>query len=98
MIRRLSSLALERLHDRMAGYVARGDVPGVVALLSRRGEMHVEALGVKTVGNADPVRRDSIFRIASMTKPITAAASRRCCSTVAATDRCTSSPRHRWRR
>ena len=64
-----------------AGYLAglrdvgwRGDVPGLVTLVSRRGEVHVEAIGTKAVGSSDPIRRDSIVRISSMTKPITAAA------------------------
>lgn len=36
--------------------------------------MHVEAVGTKAVDSDDPMTRDTIFRIASMTKPITAAA------------------------
>jgi CubicO group peptidase (beta-lactamase class C family) len=63
-----------RLRPALAGYVERGEVPGVVALLARHGETHVEALGSKIVGGGDPIRRDTIFRIASMTKPVTAAA------------------------
>src|ERR1700736_4291346 len=65
---------LARLHEVMAGFVERGEVPGLVALVSRRGEVHVEALGIKALGGSDPIQRDTIFRIASMTKPITAAA------------------------
>ena len=38
------------------------------------GEVHVDAIGLKAVGGKDPIRRDTIFRISSMTKPITAAA------------------------
>lgn len=68
-----SKLRLRRLHDVLAGYVERGDVPGVVAGVSRRGETHVEVIGRSAVGGA-PLRRESIFRISSMTKPITAAA------------------------
>lgn len=48
----------------MAGYVERGEVPGVVTLVSRRGETHVDCIGYP---------RDTIFRLASMTKPVTAA-------------------------
>lgn len=70
----LSKARLARLHDVMASYVERGEVPGLVALISRRGETHVEALGMRVLGGSDPVRRDTIFRISSMTKPITAAA------------------------
>jgi len=62
------------MREVMAGYVERGEVPGVVTLLSRRGEVHVHAIGMKTLGGSDPIRRDTIFRISSMTKPITAAA------------------------
>ncbi|HUZ74008.1 MAG TPA: serine hydrolase domain-containing protein [Stellaceae bacterium] len=69
----LSKQRLGRLHDVMAGYVARGEVPGIVALVCRRGEVHVDALGAKAFGGG-PVRRDTIFRISSMTKPVTAAA------------------------
>ncbi len=70
----LSKARLGRLHDIMAGYVERGEVPGLVTLLSRRGEAHVDVIGKKAVGGSDPMRRDTIFRITSMTKPITAAA------------------------
>ena len=49
-------------------------MPGIVTLVSRRGEVHVNAVGLKAVGGDDPIRRDTIFRIASMSKPIVAAA------------------------
>lgn len=58
----------------MVGYVERGDVPGIVTLVSRRGEVHVDAIGMTAAGGRDPIRCDTIFRITSMTKPITAAA------------------------
>src|SRR5215470_11802985 len=70
----LSKARLRRMHDIMAGHVERGGIPGLVALVSRRGEAHVDALGVQALGAGAPMRRDTIFRIASMTKPITAAA------------------------
>jgi CubicO group peptidase (beta-lactamase class C family) len=69
-----SKARLGRIHDVMASYVERGEVPGLVTAVSRRGEVHVDAIGMKTVGGGDPIRRDTIFRISSMTKPITAAA------------------------
>lgn len=69
----LSAARLGRLHDVMASYVERGEIPGMVTLVSRRGDVHVDALGATAIG-ADPMRRDTIFRIASMTKAITAAA------------------------
>src|ERR1700745_3381519 len=72
--RGLSNARLHRMHDVMAGYVERGEVPGIVTLVCRRDKVHADAIGTKVVGGSDPVRRDTIFRIASMTKPITAAA------------------------
>jgi CubicO group peptidase (beta-lactamase class C family) len=70
----LSRARLERMHDVMAGHVDRGVVPGVVTLLSRRGEVQVDAIGSRAFGDSDSMRRDTIFRVASVTKPIVAAA------------------------
>jgi CubicO group peptidase (beta-lactamase class C family) len=70
----LSRERLVRLHTSMTGYVERGEVPGIVTGVSRHGEVHVDAVGKKSLDAPDPVRRDTIFRIASMSKPITAAA------------------------
>jgi CubicO group peptidase (beta-lactamase class C family) len=53
-------------------HVGDTDVPGLVALVAVGDDVHVEALGGLSVGGP-PVRRDSLFRIASTTKPITAA-------------------------
>jgi CubicO group peptidase (beta-lactamase class C family) len=69
----LSKSRLGRLHDAMARHVNSGDVPGLVTLVSRRGEVHIDAIGNMAIGGA-PMRRDSIFRITSMTKPVTAVA------------------------
>jgi CubicO group peptidase (beta-lactamase class C family) len=70
----LSRERLGRLRKSMTGYVERGEVPGIVTLVSRHGEVHVDAVGNKSLDGPDPMRRDTIFRIASMSKPITAAA------------------------
>src|SRR5947207_15324866 len=70
----LSRVRPGRMDGITPGYVERGDVPGLVTLLSRRGEVHVDVIGTQTLGGSDPMRRDTIFRISSMTKPITAAA------------------------
>src|SRR5512142_701661 len=64
---------LDQMHELMAGHVERGDLPGVVTLVSRRGETHVDVIGRLAFGGP-PMARDSIFRITSMTKPVTAAA------------------------
>jgi CubicO group peptidase (beta-lactamase class C family) len=69
-----SKARLGRLRDVMAGYVERSELPGLVTLMSRRGEVHVETLGTPVMGCGTPLQRDAIFRISSMTKPITAAA------------------------
>jgi CubicO group peptidase (beta-lactamase class C family) len=69
-----SSTGLARMRDVMASHVTRGDMPGLVTLISQRGQTHVEAFGTPTVGSKIPMRRDTIFRIASMSKPIIAAA------------------------
>lgn len=70
----LSKTRLARMHDVMAGHVERGDMPGLVTLVSRRGEVHVASIGTMALGGRGSMRRDTMFRIASMTKPITAAA------------------------
>ncbi|GAA2755145.1 serine hydrolase domain-containing protein [Actinopolymorpha rutila] len=70
----LSKARLARMHDTMAGHVARGTAPGVVTLVSRRGETHVDAIGLTEVDGRTPMARDTIFRISSMTKPVTAVA------------------------
>jgi CubicO group peptidase (beta-lactamase class C family) len=63
----------ESLREIAARHVGAADVPGLVALVAHGDEVHVEALGELTIGGP-PVARDSLFRIASITKPITAAA------------------------
>lgn len=70
----LSRARLARMHDVLAGHVERGSLPGLVALVSRRGETHVDAIGTMASGGGAPMKRDTIFRIASLTKPIAAAA------------------------
>jgi len=69
----LAAVRLGRMHGVMASYVERGTVPGLVSMVSRRGELHVDAIGAQSIGGV-PIRRDTIFRISSMTKPITAVA------------------------
>jgi len=55
------------MHEVMAGYVERGEVPGLVTLVSRRGELHVDAIGVKAINGA-ALERGTICRISSMSK------------------------------
>jgi CubicO group peptidase (beta-lactamase class C family) len=70
----LSKSRLERMHQALSGYVERKDMPGLVALVSRHDDVHVETLGTMSIGRQAPMKRDTIFRIASITKPITAVA------------------------
>ena len=70
----MSRTRLARMHDVMARHVDSGEVPGLVTLISRHGDVHVDTIGTKAVGDGDPMRRDTIFRITSMTKPVTAVA------------------------
>jgi CubicO group peptidase (beta-lactamase class C family) len=65
---------LQRIGEIMAGHVERGDTGGVAWLAARDTDIVAGASGVLTRDEAAPVRRDSIFRIASMTKPIAAVA------------------------
>src|SRR5437868_3989486 len=69
----LSTARLKRMHDIMARHVESGDMPGLVMLVSRRGEIHVDVIGHAAFAGA-PMQRDTIFRITSMTKPVTAVA------------------------
>jgi CubicO group peptidase (beta-lactamase class C family) len=69
-----SKARLARMHQVLAEYVEQGTVAGLITLLSRRGETVVDTIGCQDLVRKDPLRRDSIFRIASMTKPITAVA------------------------
>ncbi|RSM56675.1 serine hydrolase [Actinoplanes sp. ATCC 53533] len=58
----------------MAARVERGEFPGIVTLVARGDDVRVEAIGATAFDGGVPMRRDTIFRIASMTKPILAAA------------------------
>lgn len=64
----------DRIRSVLEPHVASGSIPGVVTLVSRRGEVHVQALGLMSLESAEPMSQDAIFRISSMTKPVTAAA------------------------
>ncbi|HEX9036524.1 MAG TPA: serine hydrolase domain-containing protein [Ktedonobacterales bacterium] len=65
---------LGRLRDAMAGYVERGDLPGLVWLVSRRGAVYSDFAGTMAAGGGAAIGLDTIFRISSMTKPVTATA------------------------
>jgi len=71
----LSSARLERLRAVMQGYVDQGKLAGLITLVSRRGKVaHFECFGMMDIEANKPMRPDTIFRIYSMTKPITCVA------------------------
>jgi CubicO group peptidase (beta-lactamase class C family) len=71
----LSTCRLARLGAVIAAEVGSGRVPGAVALIARRGRMgYFESFGRRDAVGGAPMAKDSIFRIYSMTKPITSVA------------------------
>jgi CubicO group peptidase (beta-lactamase class C family) len=73
MSQHLPPSLLARMRSVLGKYVDNSELPGLVALVSHRDEVHVEASGSVSFGGP-PMQPDSIFRIASMTKPIVAVA------------------------
>ena len=69
-----SKSRLERMHQVLSGYIQRQEMPGLVALVSRHDEVHVETLGTLAFNQSAPMRTDTILRIASLAKPVTAVA------------------------
>jgi CubicO group peptidase (beta-lactamase class C family) len=65
---------MTNLHDVLTAYVENGSLPGAVGLVATRDQVEVRAVGSTDVGGTAPMVRDSIFRIASISKPVTAAA------------------------
>jgi len=72
----MSSMSAQNvLKNAIAKYVAAGELAGAAALISRTGEIvQVVTVGRRDLATGMPVERDTIFRIASMTKPVTAVA------------------------
>jgi CubicO group peptidase (beta-lactamase class C family) len=71
----MSSERLERIAPAMQEYIDAGLVPGTVTMIARKGKVvHFEAQGYMDAENEVPMRKDAIFRIASMTKPMASVA------------------------
>jgi len=71
----LSSERLARITEMMKRHIAAGEISGGVTLVARHGKIvHLEAAGVTDVDSKTPMAKDSVFRIASMTKPVTGVA------------------------
>ncbi len=72
---RFSDARLERLTQMMRADVGSGAIPGAVVSIHHQGKsVYFEAFGHADRGTSRPMQRDSIFRIASMTKPLTVSA------------------------
>ena len=69
-----SEAGLRRLREVLARHVECKKIPGLVALVSRGGQTYVEALGTMRHDGGSPMHRDTIFRMASTSKPVTMAA------------------------
>jgi len=71
----MSAERIARLHAGMQAYVDRKEAGGIVTLLARQGKIvDLHATGFQDVESRTPMKTDTIFRIASMTKPITSVA------------------------
>jgi CubicO group peptidase (beta-lactamase class C family) len=65
---------LATMRSVLSGHVEHAALPGLIALVARHDQVHVDVLGTNAFGDRTPMPRDAIFRVASLTKPITAAA------------------------
>jgi len=71
----MSSVKLARIGQVMEEYVRSGSFPGMTVAVVREGNIaYLESFGWADIAKAEPVRPDTIFRIYSMSKPVTAAA------------------------
>ncbi|MEV6843084.1 serine hydrolase domain-containing protein [Actinoplanes sp. NPDC051411] len=69
-----SAAGLRKIHDVLNRHVETGRIPGLVALIGRGEETHVETIGTMRHDGGPPMRRDTIFRMASTSKPVSVAA------------------------
>jgi CubicO group peptidase (beta-lactamase class C family) len=70
-----STERLERIHEMVKRRVDAGEISGAVTLVARRGEVvQSDAAGVMDLDSQEPMAKDTLFRLASTTKPVTAAA------------------------
>src|SRR5690242_12681715 len=65
---------LTRLHDVLAAHVDAGRAPGFVSVVARHGEVHLDAHGHLATDATAAMSAETIFRISSMSKPVTAVA------------------------
>ena len=71
----VSTEHLERIRPVMQGYVDDGNIAGFLTAMARHGKIvHFETIGMQDIENNKPMAADTIFRIHSMSKPITSVA------------------------
>lgn len=71
----LSSERLQRINQLIQRYIDAKEISGAVTVVARKGRVaHFEAQGMMDIESRTPMRKDAIFRIASMTKPVTGVA------------------------
>jgi CubicO group peptidase (beta-lactamase class C family) len=71
----MSAERLARVNQLIDRYIQKGEIAGAVSLVARRGRVvHFEAQGVADIATKKPMAKDTIFRLASMTKPVTSLA------------------------
>ncbi|HUO30949.1 MAG TPA: serine hydrolase domain-containing protein [Bryobacteraceae bacterium] len=71
----MSTERLRRIHEAIERHIDAGEISGAVTLVARRGRIvHFEAHGLMDIESKRPMEKDAIFRIASMSKPITGVA------------------------
>jgi len=60
----LSTAGLAHLHDVMSGHVAAGEMPGLVTLVAKGDDVHIDTIGFPSFDDRTPLTRSAIFRIA----------------------------------
>ena len=71
----LSTAGLAAIDAALQGLIDQGELAGAVTLAARRGKLvHTNTLGLKDIASGEPLSEDTVFRIYSMTKPVTAVA------------------------
>lgn len=66
----LRQSGVRQVHDALAARVERGELPGAVVVLARDEDVVIDTIGTTALGGSEPMSRDTVFRIASMTKPV----------------------------
>ena len=67
-----SAMRLARMKAAMQRYIDSGWAPGLVTFVHHKGREHAEVLGTTAFNSDKPMQRDTLFRQASTTKPVTA--------------------------